>query len=92
MSIVKRSVYFDTTDGIVRFLDWALTQTTIGVMAEPFSVDNRHNFANFQDFDPTDEVHRIDSLHAVDACRINQLLSGGDHALNGGVLNPRVGK
>lgn len=92
MSIVSREVLFDTTGGVVRFLDWAIVQTTIGVMAEPFSIDNRHNFGDFQDYDPTDETVMVSCMRAIDACSLNQQLSGGSDSLNGGVLNPRVGK
>lgn len=89
MSIQKREVFYDNTGGIARFWDWALTTTTLGVMAEPFLPNDRLRGDGVSEFDPTDMIARIDSIRASTVDRQSQTLSGGDHALIGGPLNPR---
>ena len=92
MSILKREIIYDNTGGFVRFADWALVTTTLGVMAEPFLPNDRHiTSAPFDEFDPTDEMARIDSIRCVPQDRHPHYFSGGDHALNGGPLHPRNG-
>ena len=61
-------------------------------MAEPFLPNDRHLPGNFGQFDPTDEIARIDSIRAVSADIQAKALSGGDHALIGGVQLPRDGR
>lgn len=93
MSILKREVYFDNTGGYVRFFDWAIVTTTLGSMVEPFLPNSRTNRGNFIDFDPTDEIARIDSMEAASSDKQQLLLSGGGpHHINGGVMMPRVGR
>lgn len=93
MSIQKRTVFFDNTDGIVRFWDWALVTTTLGTMAEPFVANGRHLLqADFAQFDPTDEISRIDDMRAASIDASLLVLSGGDRALNGGSQLPRDGR
>jgi len=89
MGILKREVYYDDTGGLVRFWDWALTTTTLGVMAEPFNPNDRLRIDGVSEFDPTDDMARIDSLRAQTVDRQPQILSGGNDALIGGPLNPR---
>lgn len=89
MSILKREVFYDDTGGIVRFWDWALALTTLGTMAEPFMPNDRAKIDGISEFDPTDEIARIDSMRASSIDRQLQTLSGGTDALIGGPLNPR---
>jgi hypothetical protein len=92
MSIQKRSVFFDDTGGYVRFWDWALCTTTLGTMAEPFLPNDRYQFGPFDQFDPTDEMARIDDIRASSVDKQLLVLSGGLHALTGGTLLPRDGR
>ena len=92
MSILKREIFYDDAGGFVRFADWASVTTTLGAMAEPFLPNDRHLPGAFGQFDPTDEIARIDSIRVVDADVQPRALSGGDHALNGGVQLPRDGR
>jgi hypothetical protein len=96
MSILKREVYFDNTSGLARFWDWAVTTTTLGVMAEPFSVGSvavgTGLSGNGDHIDPTDEIARIDALRAAPRDFSIRYLSGDSGlALNGGDLRPRTG-
>jgi hypothetical protein len=88
-SILKREVFFDNTGGIARFWDWALTTTTLGSMAEPFNVNDRFKGDGVSEYDPTDDMTRIDEIRASSVDTQAKVLSGGDHALIGGPLNPR---
>ena len=92
MSIQKRSVFFDDTGGYVRFWDWSLCTTTLGTMAEPFMPNDRHLPGKFGQFDPTDEISRIDELRAASVDKQLLTLSGGLHQLNGGYQLPREGR
>lgn len=90
MSILKRTVFYDYTGGIARFWDWALTTTTLGTMAEPFQPNQRHQGnTEFLEFDPTDDVARIDEIRSSSVDTAMLTLSGGDHQLNGGYQLPR---
>lgn len=89
MSIQKREVFFDDTGGIARFWDWALVTTTLGTMAEPFSPNDRTKIDGVSEFDPTDMMARIDGIRASSVDKQLYVLSGGEHALIGGPLNPR---
>ena len=91
MSILKREVYYDQAEGLVRFWDWAHTTTTLGTMVEPFQLNTRHaNSTPFSNFDPTDDMSRVDEMHRR---RIGeeQIVLGGPHHLHGGAMMPRVG-
>ncbi len=94
MSIQRRTVFYDLTDGIVRFWDWALVTTTLGTMAEPFNANARHQLDTPAiEFDPTDEMCRIDEIRAVPSDFQSKFMSGGsDTVLSGGVLIPRDGR
>lgn len=93
MSIQKRTVFYDETNGIARFWDWALTTTTIGTMAEPFMPNARYLVgAEFGTFDPTDEISRIDEIRSSSVDGQLLTLSGGQHQLHGGYLLPREGR
>ena len=92
MSIRKREVFYDNTGGYVRFWDWALVTTSLGTMAEPFLPNDRHQFGQVDQFDPTDAIARIDEMRASSVDTQLLQLSGGRHALIGGPLHPRDGR
>ncbi|MDI6741625.1 MAG: hypothetical protein QMD11_02705 [Smithella sp.] len=92
MSILKRTVFYDKAGGIIRFWDWALATTTIGVCAEPFLANSRSIDAPVINFDPTDECARIDEMKEADVRQSLLLLSGGNHRLHGGGQLPRTGR
>jgi len=93
MSIAKRTVFYDTAGGVARWWDWALVTTTLGVMAEPFMVGARHTpDRNFEAIDWSDEVNRVDNIVQADIDQSLLMLSGGDHQLHGGYMDPRTGR
>jgi hypothetical protein len=85
-------VYYDNTNGIARFWDFAVVTTDLGTMVEPFLPNNRMDGQSYQNFDPTDEVTRIDEIRAAPIDKQLLILSGGEHQLHGGTLNPRTGR
>lgn len=93
MSILNRTVFYDTSRGISMFWDWALVTTTLGVMAEPFVAGAKH-VANtpLVDFEPEDEINRIDILRAMPLDKEQLVLSGGDDHLHGGATVTRIGR
>ena len=94
MSILSRTVFYDNTDGIARFWDWARVTTTLGTMIEPFIPGQRHAInEDFEAFIPDDEINRIDNLRAKPIDFEKVLLSGGDdqHFMGGAQL-PRDGR
>ena len=92
MSILKREVFYDNTNGIARFWDWANVTTTLGMMAEPFSPGSpKPPDTSVDNFDPTDEIARIDSIRALSRNVSLRELSGGSYPVNGGDLRPRTG-
>lgn len=95
MSILKRTVYYDITGGVCRFLDFAKVTTTLGSMVEPFTVQERRtNGHDIENFDFTDAISRIDTIEQIDVHKANRLLSGVEKntiPLHGGTLNPRLG-
>lgn len=93
MSILKREVLYGVANNITRFSDWAICTTTIGTMVEPFSPNTRRlTGTSIGDFDPSDEVSRIDSMREINIDKESILLSGGEHALIGGYCMPRTGR
>ena len=94
MSILKRTVYYDNSRNIAMFWDWAKVTTTLGVMAEPFIVGAKRT-ANepLVDFEPEDEINRIDEIRAMPIGREQLILSSSavDH-LHGGSTVPRNGR
>ncbi len=94
MSILNRTVYYDTSRGKIMFWDWAKVTTTLGVMAEPFVAGAKH-VANTPliDFDPDDEINRIDEIRAMPLDREQLILSSSavDH-LHGGPTVTRIGR
>ena len=92
MSISHRTVFFDDSTGVVRFSDWALVKTTLGTMVEVFNINQRNvTSVQLRDFDPTDEIARIDSIKRISLHREKLILSGGTQVLHGGIAQPRDG-
>ena len=92
MSITHRTVFFDDSTGVVRFSDWALVKTTLGTMVEVFNINQRNvTSVQLRDFDPTDEIARIDSIKRISLHREKLILSGGTQVLHGGIMQPRDG-
>lgn len=93
MSIQKRTVFFDYTDGVVRFWDWAQVKTTLGTMVEPFTPGVRYDFSAQLEYDPTDEIARIDEMRALDVDKSGIVLSSNTvQVLHGGITMPRDGR
>ena len=92
MSITHRTVFFDDSTGVVRWSDWAMVNTTLGTMVQGFNI-NQRKAPNVQlrDFDPTDEIARIDSIKRISMHREKLILSGGSQVLHGGIMQPRDG-
>ena len=91
MSILNRTVYYDNTGGTAMFWDWAKVTTTLGVCAEPFFPGQRSQAnLDYENFEPNDEINRIDIIRALPIDKAQVILSGGDnqHTM-GGVQSPR---
>ena len=92
MSIQNRTVFYDYTNGIARFWDWALITTTLGTMVEPFQLGKHQLDTPSIEFDPTDEIVKINEIRAADVDKSLLILSGGVTQLNGGTMIPRNGR
>ena len=91
MSILKRTVYYDLKDGRAMFWDWAKVTTTLSVMCEPFIPGLRHDMnQDFEDFDPEDEINRIDDIRAMPIDKEQVILS--DNHVMGGATVPRANR
>jgi len=93
MSILKREALYSVKGGQVKFLDWAITTTSIGACAEPFTVNARRQpSANALDFDPSDMMVKVDDLHQVDdeGEATRALSFGSATPIHGGNAQPRV--
>ena len=91
MSILKRTVFVDNRDGRLMFWDWAQVMTSIGSMAEPFLPGGRWNVnQDFEDFDPDDEINRIDEIRALPIDK-EQIILSSDYSM-GGTGSPRIGR
>lgn len=92
-AIYKRTVYYDTTGGVVRFTGWATVVTAVGQCVEPFLPAFYPFDGAVENFDFKDDIGRIDEMQRVDVHKLNRILSGGEKsiALNGGIHNPRIG-
>ena len=94
MSILNRTVYYDNSRGLAMFWDWAKVTTTLGVMAEPFIVNAKFTAQTpLVDFDPDDEINRVDEIRALPIDREQLILSSSavDH-LHGGPTVTRIGR
>ena len=94
MSILNRTVYYDNSHGRAMFWDWAKVTTTLGVMVEPFIAGAKFTVNTpTVDFDPDDEINRIDEIRALPIDREQLILSSSavDH-LHGGPTVTRIGR
>ncbi len=93
-TVLKRTIFVERDkDGYFRFQDWALSLTTLGAMAEPFSPDLRAETGSPEtDFDPTDDIALITDIQQVDSNLLPTLLSGGGAVTMGGVTRCRTGR
>jgi hypothetical protein len=92
MSIIKRTVLFDKTTDVFRFLDWAYVDTTLGPMGEPFLVGSRKSTGTpVIEFDPEDEICRVDEMKGLPVDSLPGYFSSGGQAI-GGYTMPRDGK
>jgi len=93
MSIQSRTVYHDDSRGISMFWDWATVTTTLGAMVEPFIVGEKFAFdVATVDFDPEDEIARMDIIRSMPLDKEQLILSGGTGHLHGGVTVTRTGR
>lgn len=94
MSILKRTVYYDNSRGRAMFWDWSKVTTTLGVMAEPFIAGMKFTpNTPLVDFDPDDEINRIDEIRAMPLDKEQLILSSSavDH-LHGGPTVTRLAR
>lgn len=92
MSIFKRTVYYGKSSGDnIRFLPYAMVDTTIGSMVEPFNVNQMHTpDQDFETYDPADEVNRVDLVERIDLRDYRSVLSYGSATpMHGGDIQPR---
>jgi hypothetical protein len=96
-TILSRTVFYDKgNDGIFRFHDWALVNTTLGTMLEPRAVLNPiympgGSGVDFDDRDYSDDFQRIDAINQFSIDRPFHLV-GNEDALCGGSLIGRTGR
>lgn len=93
-SVLQRVVFVERTkDGFFRFADWALTTTSLGTMAEPFSPQQRIMPGDKGiHFDATDELALISDILHANSDLIPTMISGGGPVYHGGNLMPRTGR
>lgn len=93
-NILKRTAFYETFGGKIRFQDWAMVNTELGAMVEPFNANNRYALdVQIPNFDYTDTMSMIDELKEVDSDKMLTFLSaGGASPIHGGNLLPRTGR
>ncbi len=93
MSIHNRTLFYEIKDGVIRFWDWALCDTTLGAMAEPHLVDSRHvTDVAVIDHEFDDIIAKITYIKNRRRHDSKKVLSGGGATpLHGGILLPRTG-
>lgn len=91
--IIKRTIFYYIFNNTVRFLDWAVVETGLGQMVEPFQVNMRRSInVDQQDYDPEDMIARVDGMERISHGHNRLILGHGDPSLHGGVLIPRAGQ
>lgn len=86
--VLRRTVYYENTDGNgIRFLEWAHATTRIGVMLEPFRVDDRFQTnCQFTVYGLRDMMNRIDFMRGCNMRGTNHILNfGNDHKIHEGM-------
>jgi hypothetical protein len=95
--VIKRTVYYDMSDGYMRFHDWAtVTVAEFGSMVEPFTVLSLgvgRNMTDRPNVDNVDSMRLITEMQqaSLDKHYIN-LSYGGESNLHGGFQYPRTGR
>ena len=101
--ITHRTVFAEFTKDsngkkYLRFADWALVQTGLGLMVEPFNANQRTTAAGWGNqtaIDFEDQIAMINFIEFVNADTLPTMLSGGSgHGpiIHGGNTIPRVGR
>lgn len=96
--VTKRTVFYDTTGGYVRFHDWAIVNTALGAMAEPFSVlpfgVGRTAYGGDRpNVDNTDPCRLITEMKEESMDKHIIMASfGNTAAIHGGIQYPRTGR
>ena len=87
--VLKRTIFYGVHQGTIRFSDWANVVTSQGSCAEPYQANLRNSPGTpiNVDFDPADQIVRIDEIEQIDLAKEN-LLWGG---CSGGKVRIRVG-
>jgi hypothetical protein len=96
-SILRRTILYEKgADGIIRFHDWAIVNTTLGTMIEARAVVNPiympgGSGVDFEDRDYSDDFQRIDAIEPFSLDRQYHII-GNAEAIGGGNLIGRVGR
>jgi hypothetical protein len=96
--VTRRTVFYDMADGYVRFHDWAIVNTTLGVMAEPFivlpfGVGRIAKGGDRPNIDNTDPCRLITELKQESMDGTIIMASFGNTApIHGGIQYPRAGR
>ena len=91
-AVLQRVAFVERTkDGYIRFADWALATTRLGVMAEPFPGRGYFGEKGVA-FDATDDLALISEIQQINSDMLPTMLSGGGPVLHGGNLMPRDGR
>lgn len=92
--IINRKVFVDRSKGYVKFHDWAMVATGLGVMAEPKMPFQRAGGEAGPSgaHDPTDQIWRVDEMLEMPMGK-EQRIFIDDHGttLHGGPQMPRSG-
>jgi len=88
MSILKRQIFLDGANRQVRFFDWALVTTTLGAMMEPRNWNQVPSGG--KEYDPEDELSRIDEVGSVDILRQMFSFMGAGEVIHGGNQYPQA--
>ena len=86
-SVLRRTIYFDSSHDEVRFFDFALVQTTLGTMVEPVSASKLSTYG--AQFDPTNELTKIDAMESMNILREDWTKLGAGVVIHGGCQGPR---
>lgn len=87
MSILKRQIFIDGSNGQIRFFDWALVTTTLGAMMEPRNWNQIPTKGT--SYDPQDELAQIDDIGSIDILRQKETFLGAGSVIHGGNQYPQ---
>lgn len=92
-TISRRTVFYEVgSGGEFRFHDWAVVNTSLGMMMEPRVVINpiMQDGNSGGTRDAADEITRIDAIQPMSLDRVSTLMS--DNPITGGYLFSRSGR